>query len=212
LTALSLGVLVGCGEDDEGTSPASLRSQLLPASEVPGFKIQRKFDWDNPIDLVHEGLALPESTPPSRAVEVLEDAGFEAAVGKRLVVAKGNPFEGPGATVDVIQLGSDDDARETLDYVHKESLKQPCLGVCSVTGREFRVAGIPGAKGAQLTPQREPPPNAPPPFEAYGIGFTIGPRLFIVNAGGGPEQVKKGQVLSAAKALYERNATSEAAS
>jgi hypothetical protein len=207
---LSIGGLVGCGGDDDKTSPAGLRNQLLPASEIPGFKSERKFDWDNPIDFVHEGLFLPEATPLSQAVDAVENAGFEAGVGEMFV--KGKPFEGPGATVDVAQLGSDDDAREALDYVRKEALKQPCFAVCSVDAKEFAVAGIPGAKGVQQTPQKEPPPDAPPPFEAYSIGFTIGPRLYLVNAGGGPGQVKKSQVLSAAKALYERNAKSDAAS
>jgi hypothetical protein len=212
LVGVSTAALMGCGGDDNGTSPANLRSHLLPASAVPGFKIERNFDWDNPIDLVVEGLPLPEATPPSRAVKVFEDAGFEAAVGERLVVAKGNTFEAPHATIDVIQLGSDDDARDALDYVRKEALKQPCFAVCAVASREFAVEGIPGAKGVQLSPLRNPPPNAPPPFEAYGVGFTIGPRLFLANADGGPGQVKKDRVLSAAKALYERNAKSGAAS
>jgi hypothetical protein len=76
-----------------------------------------------------------------------------------------------------------------------------------VKAREFAVQGIPAAKGVQLTPQPDPPPNAPPPFEAYSVGFTVGPRLFWVNADGGPGQPKKSQVVSAAKALYERNAS-----
>jgi hypothetical protein len=138
--------------------------------------------------------------------------GFEAGVGEQLVVAKGNPFEGPGAGVDVVQLGSDDEARDALDYVRKEALKQPCFAVCSVEGREFAVPGIPGAKGVQQTPLRQPPPDAPPPFAAYGVGFTIGPRLYLTNSGGPPGQVKKSQVLEAAKALYERNAKSDASS
>jgi hypothetical protein len=206
LVGVSTAAFIGCGGDDNGTSPASLKSHLLPASAVPGFKIERNFDWDNPIDLVAEGLPLPQTTPPSRAVKVFEDAGFEAAVGEQLVAAKGNTFESPHATIDVIQLGSDDDARDALDYVRKEALKQPCFAVCSVEGREFAVEGIPGAKGVQLSPLRNPPPNAPPPFEAYGVGFTIGPRLYVTNADGGPGQVKKDRVLSAAKALYARNA------
>jgi hypothetical protein len=131
-------------------------------------------------------------------------------VGEGFVAAKGSPFEGPRAAVDVAQFGADDDAREALDYVRKEALKQPCFGVCSVDAREFAVAGIPGAKGVQLRPQRNLPPNAPPPFEAYSIGFTIGPRLYLVNADGGPGQVKKSQVLDAARALYERNAKRDA--
>jgi hypothetical protein len=202
--------LVGCGGDDNGASPASLKSHLLPASDVPGYKVERELSWDNAIDFTAEGLQLPESTPPSRAVKVFEDAGFEAGVGERLVVAEGNRFEAPPANVDVVQFGSDDGARDALDYVRKEALKQPCFAVCSVEGREFAVPGIPGAKGMQLIPLREPPPDAPPPFEAYGVGFTIGPRLYLTNSDGPPGQVKKSRVLGTAKKLYERNARSDA--
>jgi hypothetical protein len=212
LSALCAGALVGCGGGDDDTSPESLRQQLLPASELSGFKSERKFDWDNPIDFAVQGVHLPEATPPSQAVEVFEDAGFEAGVGEGFVAAKGKPFEGPRAAVDVVQLGSDDDAREALDYVRKEALKQPCFATCSVEAREFAVAGIPGAKGVHLRPLRNPPPNAPPPFESHALGFTIGPRLYLVSADGGPGQVKKSQVTSAAAALYERNAKSDAGS
>ena len=81
MATLAIG-LAGCGGDDDGTSPASLNSQLLPASQFPGFKIERKFEWDNPIDLVAQGLNVPEATPPSQAVKAFEDAGFEAGVGE----------------------------------------------------------------------------------------------------------------------------------
>lgn len=204
--------LIGCGGNDDAVSPASLKSQLLPASDVPGFKVERDFSWDNPIDFTVQGLPLPESTPPSRAVKAFEDAGFEAGVGETLVPATGKKFQGPPKNVDVVQLGSDDEARDALDYVRQEGLKQPCFAGCSVEGREFAVPGIPGAKGVQLTPLRQPAPDAPPPFEAYGVGFTIGPRLYFTNSDGPPGQVKKSQVLDTAKALYERNAKSDASS
>jgi hypothetical protein len=203
---LCVGGLPGCGGDDDKTSPASLRNQLLPASEIPGFKSERKFDFDNPIDFAHEALFLPEATPLSQAVDAFENANFEAGVGERLV--KGKPFEGPSATQNVGQLGSDDDAREALDYARKEALKQPCFAVCSTQGKEFAVEGIPGAKGVQQTPLPDPPPDAPPPFAAYGVGFTIGSRLYLVGMDGEPDQVKKEQVVDAAQALYERNAGS----
>ena len=212
LVVVSIGALTGCGGNDDGTSPASLKDQLLPVSELPGFKTVRKVEWDNPIDFAHEGIPLPEATPLSQAVDAFEDAGFEAGVGERLVAAKGSPFEGPDANVGVAQFGSDEDARKALDYVRKEALKQPCFAVCAVDSREFAVAEIPGAKGVRHSPLRDPPPDAPPPFEDYGVAFTIGPRLYLVGGGGGPGQVKKDQVVGAARALYERNAKSGAAS
>ena len=207
---LSVAGLVGCGDDDDKASPESLTNQLLPASEIPGFKSERKFDFDNPIDFAHEALPLPETTPLSQAVDAFENAGFEAGVGERFV--KGKPFEGAGMTVSIAELGSDDDAREALEYVRKEALKQPCFAVCSTEGKEFAVEGIPGAEGVQQTPVPDPPPNAPPPFASYGVGFTIGSRLYQVGAGGGPGQVKKDQVLDAAEALYKRNAEPDGAS
>jgi hypothetical protein len=129
-----------------------------------------------------------------------------------LVAAKGKPFEGPRAAEDVVQFGSDDDARAALDYERKEALKQPCLAPCSVQSREFAVPGIPGAKGVQLTPLPDPPPDVPPPFVSYSVGFTIGPRLFLVVADGGPGQIEKDQVVDAAEALYKRNTERDAGS
>ncbi len=212
MTALYAGALAGCGGgDDTKTSPKSLRQQLLPASELRGFRSERKFDWDNAIDFTAQGLLLPQSTPPSKAVKAFEDAGFEAGVGETFVAAKGKPFEAPHADQGVVQLGSADDARKALNYARKEALKQPCFAVCSVDAREFKVSGIPGAKGVRLTPQRHPPPDAPPPFESCAVGFTIGPRLYLVHADGGPGQVKTSQVVRAAQALYERNAKRDAA-
>lgn len=205
LAVLPAGAFVACGGDDDGTSPESLMSRLLPASEFPGFKSELKFDWDNPIDFAVQGLHLPQATPPSDAVEAFENAGFEAGVGESFVAAKGKPFEGPRATEDVVQFGSDDDAREALAYVHKEALKQPCFATCSVQPREFAVPGIPSAKGVQLTPLPDPPSDAPHPFVSYGVSFTIGPRLFLVVADGGPGQVEKDQVVDAAEALYKGN-------
>ena len=151
---------------------------------------------------------LPEGAPPSQAVAVFEDAGFEGGAGMSFVAAEG---QGPYAAVGVVQLGSDDDAREALDYVRTEALKQQSLAVCSQNTREFTVTGIPGAKGVALTPQLDPPPDAPPPFVRYGIGFTIGPRLYLAAVDGAPGQVEMSQAVSAARALYERNARVDAA-
>jgi hypothetical protein len=209
---LSIGALVGCGGDDDKTSPASLRDQLLPASEVPGFKSEGKVDYDNPHDFVADRIPVPETTPPSQPVDAFENAGFEAGVGEGFV--KGKPSEGPGGVaVAVAQHGSDDDAREALDYVRKEGLKQPCSAACAMEGKEFAVTGIPGAKGWQQTPVPDPPPNAPPDLlTSYSVGFTIGSRFYLVDVHGAPGQVKKDQVLDAADALYKRNAESDAGS
>jgi hypothetical protein len=42
--ALAAVAVAGCGGDDEEASPAALEGQLLPASEVLGFKRERAFE------------------------------------------------------------------------------------------------------------------------------------------------------------------------
>ncbi|MCA1694052.1 MAG: hypothetical protein LC749_04605, partial [Actinobacteria bacterium] len=81
---------------------------------------------------------------------------------------------------------------------------QPCYGSCSEQGAKFEVPGIPGALGVQQTPLKKPPPNAPPPFSAYGVGFTVGPKFYLVGSGGPPGAVKRDQVIEAAQSLYNR--------
>jgi hypothetical protein len=206
MVLLALG-LAACGDDNGGTSSAELKSQLLPASDVKGFKVERSFEWDNPTDLTVQGLFLPAETKPSDAVNEIDDSGFDAAAGESLAVSKGNTFNGPHMQLNVVQLGSDEDAKTVRDYIHDQDLKQPCFEVCSVDPSAIAVPGIPDAKGAQLVPQKEPPPNAPPPFEAYAVEFPIGGRLYTVQAGGGPGQIKKQQVLDAAKAFYDSNSS-----
>ena len=196
--------LAGCGDDDEngGASAGDLKKQLPAESLFPGYKVERTFEWDNAVDATVQGLPLPESSAPSRGVDVYEDAGFEAGAGQQLV--KGKPFEGPHANVGVFEFGSEEDAGDAGDFVHELDLKQPCFAVCSVEGREIAVDGVPNAKGARLLPLRNPPPDAPPPFEVYAVEFVVGSRLFRVATEGAPGQVDKEVVMDAARRLFAR--------
>jgi hypothetical protein len=194
---------IGCGGDDDGgASTADLKKELPAEPLLPGYKVLRSFEWDNAVDASVQGVHLPEATAPSRAVDVYEDSGFEAGASQEL--AKGSPFEGPHVTVQALEFGSEEDAGDVRDFLHEQNLKQPCFGVCAVDPRELAVDGIPGAKGAQQLPLRNPPPNAPPPFESYAVQFTVGPRLFRVTLDGEPKQVEKQLVLDAARRLYAR--------
>jgi hypothetical protein len=194
-------VVVGCGGDgDDESSAADLKSRLLPVEEVPGFKRHRGFEWANATDFAVQGLFLSENTRPSEIIEVIEDAGFEDAVGEELSQGP----ESPGMNVLVARFASDSGAREVQDRLHQEDLTQPCYGVCSQISSDLRVPSIPDAKGAQSVPDPEPPANAPPPFEGYAVEFTIGSYLYVVNGGGPPGAGMKPRVLDAAAALYEQ--------
>jgi hypothetical protein len=194
---LTVLALVGCGDDDDGDAAADLRDQLLAPADAAGFDLEREFEWTDPIDLAAEGLFISQNTKPSDFVESIEDAGFESGAGQ--IFMKGH---GPGLNVVVAQFDSEDGAREALDLIHEEDLKQPCFGSCSSEGKEFSVEGIPGAVGAQQLPVPNPPPDAPPPFDSYAVEFTDGSTLYVVNGGGPPGSIKKSDVLDVAEKLY----------
>ena len=79
LVSLAVGSLAACGGGDDGSdkvSAASLKNRLLPASALPGFRQQRTFDWGDPVNLVGEGLLLPEATHPSSGVKLFRGRWF----------------------------------------------------------------------------------------------------------------------------------------
>jgi hypothetical protein len=217
LLALLCAPIAGCGGgEDDGASSESLRSSLLPASEFPGYKLHRIFSWEDPIDFTAQGLPVSQNTDPSDVVELVRDAGFSAGSGEELQREDGSSF----FSVAVAKVGSDDKAEELADQIRDEALKQPCYGTCSERSEKFAVSGIPGAEGVAQVPAKtpvgreptaadsEPEPGAPPPFVAYGVGFTIGDRVYLVGANGEPGRVHKDEVLQAAQELYQRASSS----
>jgi hypothetical protein len=199
IALLVVALSAGCGGDDE-TTPDSLRSRLLPAAEVPGFKVKRTFEWDKAVDYAVQGVFFSENTKPSELVGVIEDAGFEAGAGQDFAQSA----MGPGISVRAVKFASGEGAEEVRDRLHQEDLTQPCYGVCSQIQSDVAVSGIPDARGAQSVPDPNPPPDAPPPFEGYAVEFTVGSYLYVVNGGGGPGQLEKQDVLDAATALYQQ--------
>jgi hypothetical protein len=197
---LALALFAGCGGSDKSTSPASLNSRLLSASQMPGFKVSRTFEWDNPTDLFVQGLFTSETTKPSEFIRALENDGFDAGAGEQLQRG-GN--QGPQGLVDVLKFKSDKGAHKALDLIHNETLKQPCYSACSENPGEIEVAGIPGAKASQQVPLKNPPKGAGPPFVGYAVEFPIRSFLYVINAGGAPGSIKKSLVADAAKAYYD---------
>jgi hypothetical protein len=193
--ALAVAALAGCGGGDDEPSTADLKAQL-PVAPFANFPLHRAYDWGDPINFVVQGIPLPQSTDPSTAVKVMKDAGFEGAAGEDL--ERG----GTGISFVAARFGSADDARDVQSYVYSEGLKLPCYKSCSEQPGDLTVTGIPGAKGVQQVPAKNPPPDAPPPFTAYGVGFTVGDRFYLVSGGGEPGTLEKETVIEAAKQLY----------
>lgn len=184
VASLSIGLTaVGCGGGGGQVPAASLNSRLLPASSVPGFGLERSLNWDDPINLVGEGLALPQITHPSAAVDEFRQAHLRGAAGE--VLSNG---AGPNSTevrVGVAEFKSHADANRVRDWMHTEDLREPCFGQCIYTTNTVALSGMPGVRfvvqSTHLPPPRHIPPGAPK-FTGgpanYLAEFTIGSYLY----------------------------------
>ena len=176
--AAGLGGLTGCGSESN-VSASSLKPRLLPASLTPGFHLLRTLDWSDPVNLVGEGIFLPELTHPSQAVKEVRDAGFRGAVGEQL--NRGGP-NGTDIRSGVAEFKSAGGAEKVRDWMHSEDLQQPCFAQCI-----FSSAQPPGPPpGVKLPPGVKAPRVAPgsgPPTR-YLAEFTIGDDLYFVSTEG----------------------------
>lgn len=192
---LIVGVVMGCGSSSGRVSAASLTPRLLPPTSVPGFGLQRTLNWSDPVNLVGEGLALPQVTHPSAAVKTFKEAHLEGAAGEILV-------HGSGLEETVVQIGaakfdSAADANKVRDWMHREDLTQPCFSQCIFSPAPTSIAGIPDLSMVVQSSHVPPPPSSPPPgFKlppgvkrpavvppartpaGYFAEFTLGPYLY----------------------------------
>jgi hypothetical protein len=217
---VGLWALTGCGGTSK-VSSASLMSRLAPESVAPGFHLQRTLDWSNPANLVGEGIHLPERTHPSQAINEINGAGFEGAVGEQL--NQGGPT-GQTVTSGVMKFQSAADAQKVRDWMHGQDLQQPCFAQCIFSPLNLAIPSVPGAVGVKQVPvgaaagpvgpspkvlaalrrQGITPPTPPPgatngPPTNYFVEFAIGPYVYFASVNGGTQ----GQFIAGAKQYYD---------
>jgi hypothetical protein len=169
---MAILLVSGCGGSN--VSATSLDPRLLPASSIPGFELERRLDWSNPVNLVGEGIALPETTHPSTGVKEFQDAHLKGAAGEVLKRGAGlNPTE---IHVGVAKFGSDSDAARVRSWMHGQDLQQPCFGICAFSPLPMKLSGAPGSAAVVQTATAAP---APKPAN-YRAEFTVGPYLYWV--------------------------------
>lgn len=199
--------LTACGSSGGGkTSAAALSGRLMPASFVPGFHQQRTFDWSDPVNLVGEGLALPEASRPSDAVKAVRKAGLKGAAGERLT--KGSPPNEDQFTVGVVKAASEAKATGLRDWMHAQDLQQPCFSECIFSGKAIGVPGVPSGVAVSQVPSVPPPPHgarAPAgggPPARYFVEFTVGPYLYFAQGDGAPKD--QARILEVVRRYYQR--------
>jgi hypothetical protein len=186
--AIPTVAITGCGGGGGKVSSASLQPRLLPSSQAPGLGLQRTLDWSDPVNLIGEGVALPQAKRPSEGVKEFKDAKLKGAAGE--ILTAGNPTVGEEtiATVGVAKLGSAGDAERVRNWMHSQNLEQPCYSQCIFSPYPAKLAGVPGARYAiQSAKAPPPPPGAPRGAKvvaqapaSYFVEFTIGPYLYWV--------------------------------
>ena len=185
--------VAGCGGGGK-VSSASLEPRLLPSNSIPGFGVQRTLDWTNPVDLVGQGMALPQVTRPSAAVKEFSGRHLRGAAGR--IFANGSGLEETVVRTGVARFDSAADANAVRDWMHEQDLEQPCYGKCIFSPAPVAIAGIPSARFVEQSSHLPAPPAPPPGFTAPGAKghhapvfagpapanylaeFTIGPYLY----------------------------------
>jgi hypothetical protein len=216
VAAAGLTGLTGCGSKSK-VSAASLKSRLVPASLTPGFHLLRTLDWSDPVNLVGEGIFLPEATHPADALKEVRSAGFRGAAGEEL--------NRGGAAGDQIESGvmkfkSASGAEKVRAWMHREDLQQPCFAECIFSPKNLAIPGVPGAEATRQVPSAQPPGTPPPgvklppgvkvprvlpgagPPTRYLVEFTVGPYLYFARTEG--DAAAKARFVATIKQYYDR--------
>jgi hypothetical protein len=206
LGALALAACGGSGASK--VSSASLEPRLLPASSVPGFGLQRRLDWSDPVNLSVEGMYLPQALHPSAAVKELEDNKLAGGAGE--VLATGSGPEATEVRIGVAKFGSATDAASVREWMHHEDGQQPCFSQCIFAPQAKTIPAVPAARFVvQSSSPPPPPPGAPknaragPPPANYMAEFTLGPYLYWAFLQGDASAQKR---FEAGVALYYAHA------
>ena len=205
--AMLAGVLVAvagllplaCG-GDEDAEPLQLEQRLPTADDAPGFAEVRTFDWREPEGPVDEGFAFTQDFPETRdeALETLRDGGYV-----RGVASVRSRAENDNLVVMVLQLGSEDAARETMDALYAFEQKR-CVEACNVRVSEFDLDGIDGGRGIEKVVGAPIAGQESPPFDRYVMLFADGPFLYLVERAAPPGSIERDEAIDAAATLHER--------
>jgi hypothetical protein len=189
----------GGGGDGGGESAVSLKKSLIPPAKIKPLVLRQSFSWSDPIDYVGQGLLLPETTLPSKAVAAMNDDGFTAAAGQLLVPKQGG--------VEVHELAasfdSADGAQKAQAYLHQQDLRQPCAAACIVSPKPYKLPGIPNLEAVHQVPNGVKPPPGEKPFERYLAEFRVGSNVYSVATDGSPGDVSPLQFKQGMQMIYQ---------
>ena len=211
LAVLAAVGLVACGGDNGGTAaPVPLAQRFVTAEDAPGSKPDPVETRQTTVDFDEFILALAERSVDPDEDEmrtVFEDAGFKGGgVDARYFGATHSPSAAHVFSSE-IELASEDGAASALDWLETDALK-PCPMSCAVQRSTFDVDDISGARGVHRSASAEDiramGAGDEQPFDAYWIGFTVGPVVYTLELHGPPGSVSEERARHLASAYHDR--------
>jgi hypothetical protein len=200
----SLFVAAGCGGNNKHAVPGlPLWQRVLQSGELDDFDAQMQPPADlNLAQFITQAKpAFIRITAASARKELTAD-GFKRAT---IATYSGGQKSGPTVASTVIWVGSAAQAQRVVDWAAQDSLSS-CPNICNATIEEFKVKGIPNAKGShRFRGKNAAGAGAKNPFESYDIVYADGPfvyDLFVLGPKVGA--VKQNDLIDAAKAQDKR--------
>jgi len=213
VAVLAMITLVGCGGNDETSTPPALAQRFVSAEDAPGSKpdpVEKRTtttDYHSFISALSDEAVDPSSDDMAT---VFKRAAFvSAGQDARFFGAKHSPETSVHVFSSFIELGSEDAAKRALDWLETDEMK-PCPMSCAVKRSSFEVKDIPGARGvprlATADDIEQVGNKDERPQDDYWIGFTKGPVVYTVVLHGHavPGTVSEDQAQQIASAYYDR--------
>ena len=211
VAALAMITLVGCGGNDETSTPPALAQRFVSAEDAPGSKPDPVEKRETTTDFDTFVLALRDiSVDPDELTTLFKDAGFKSAgQDARFFGAKHSSETSVHVFSSFIELGSKDKATSALDWLETDEMK-PCPMSCAVQRSSFEVNDIPDARGVHRVATAEDieklGTSDERPQDDYWIGFTNGPIVYtmVLHGHAVPGTVSEDQAQQIASAYYDR--------
>ena len=213
VAALAMITLVGCGGNDETSTPPAVAQRFVSAEDAPGSKpdpVEKRkttTDYDSFISALSDEAVDPDR---DEMTTVFKRAAFvSAGQDARFFGATHSPETCVHVFSSFIELGSEDAAKSALDWLETDEMK-PCPMSCAVKRSSFEVNDIPGARGVHRVATADDIERVgnkdERPQDDYWIGFTKGPVVYTVVLHGHavPGTVSEDQAQQIASAYYDR--------
>ena len=205
------GGLVGLtsgGEDEAAVLPVAQR--FVSAEDAPGSKPDPVEQGQTTADFDDFTLALSDALidPDTEEMTMLfQEAGFKQAGLDVRFFGESHSPQSPHVFSWFIELGSEDGAKSTLDWLEADG-KKPCPMSCAAKISSFDLDGIADARGLHRVATAEDIERVGTedqiPFDSYWIGFKNGGIVYAVDLHGPPGSVSEEQAQQIASAYYAR--------